>query len=248
MDKVTFGLVGKNISYSFSRGYFAEKFKMLKLNTTHSYVNFDLQEIGGLAAVIKAKKEGLKGLNVTIPYKQEVQQFLTNVDKDAQEIGAVNTIKLNDDGTVVGYNTDVYGFQKSIEPLLKKHNDKALILGTGGASKAVAYAFKNLGIVYKFVSRTAKHDCFSYDQLDKTTLETYTIIVNCSPLGTSPEVHLKPNIPYEYISDKHLLYDLIYNPSETAFLSLGKKQGASVKNGYQMLELQAEKSWEIWNQ
>ena len=246
MSKITFGLVGKEISYSFSRGYFAEKFKKLSLDN-HQYVNFDLPEISPLGAIIQAKEQGLKGLNVTIPYKQEVQQFLTALDKDAEEIGAVNTIKLNADGTVVGYNTDVYGFQKSIEPLLASHHTKALILGTGGASKAVAYAFKKLGIAYKFVSRTAKNDGFSYEDLNEEILKSYKVIVNCSPVGTSPDVHLKPDIPYEYLSKNHLLYDLIYNPSETAFLKFGKQKGAAIKNGYQMLELQAEKSWEIWN-
>jgi len=246
MSKITFGLVGKAISYSFSRGYFAEKFKNLKLEN-HQYVNFDLETVDPLKQVIEARKEGLKGLNVTIPYKQEVQQFLTSIDKDAEEIGAVNTIKLNDDGTVVGYNTDVYGFKTSIEPLLKNHHTKALILGTGGASKAVAYAFKKLGIDYKFVSRTGKFGGFSYEDLNSEVIQEYTVIVNCSPLGTSPQIELKPNIPYEDLSSKHLLFDLIYNPSETTFLKLGKEKGAVVKNGYEMLELQAEKSWEIWN-
>ncbi|MDO3694247.1 shikimate dehydrogenase [Wenyingzhuangia sp. chi5] len=246
MDKVTFGLVGKNISYSFSRGYFGEKFQKLGLEN-HQYVNFDLQKISVLEEIINAKENGLKGLNVTIPYKQEVQPFLSSIDVDAKEIGAVNTIKLNDDGTAVGYNTDVYGFQKSLEPLLKSHHTKALILGTGGASKAVAFAFKKLGIDYKFVSRTATEDRWSYDQLNEEIIKEYTVIVNCSPLGTSPKVELKPEIPYQFLNSNHLLFDLIYNPSETTFLRLGKEQGAAIKNGLEMLELQAEKSWSIWN-
>ncbi|NIJ44549.1 shikimate dehydrogenase [Wenyingzhuangia heitensis] len=246
MSKVTFGLVGKNISYSFSRGYFTEKFKKEGIEN-HHYINFDLQDISVLKKVIEIKENGLKGLNVTIPYKQEVQQFLTSLDKDAEEIGAVNTIKLNDDGTVVGYNTDVYGFQKSIEPFIKLHHTKALILGTGGASKAVAYAFKKLGVAYKFVSRTATDTVFGYHQLSQEIVEEYTVIVNCSPLGTAPEVELKPEIPYQFINSNHLLFDLIYNPSETTFLRLGREQGAATKNGLQMLELQAEKSWAIWN-
>lgn len=246
MNKVTFGLVGKNISYSFSRGYFAEKFQKLGLEN-HQYVNFDLQEISLLEDIIKAKENGLKGLNVTIPYKQEVQPFLNSIDADAKEIGAVNTIKLNDDGTVVGYNTDVYGFQKSLEPLLKTHHTKALILGTGGASKAVAFAFKKLGIEYKFVSRTASENKWSYDDLNKEIIQEYTVIVNCSPLGTSPKIELKPEIPYQFLNSNHLLYDLIYNPEETTFLRLGKEKGAIIKNGLEMLKLQAEKSWSIWN-
>lgn len=246
MKEVTFGLVGRNISYSFSRGYFTEKFEKLGLDT-HQYVNFDLQEVTLLEEVVNAKKEGLKGLNVTIPYKQEVQQFLTGLDEDAKEIGAVNTIKLHKDGSVVGYNTDVHGFQKSLEPLLQAHHTKALILGTGGASKAVAFAFKKLGIAYKFVSRTGKGEMLSYEDITESTLKEYTVVVNCSPLGTSPKTELKPNIPYEFITSKHLLYDLIYNPAETTFLRLGKEQGAAIKNGLEMLELQAEKAWEIWN-
>lgn len=246
MKEVTLGLVGKNISYSFSRGYFSEKFDKLKLNT-HQYVNFDLEDISLLKDIIKQKKQGLKGLNVTIPYKQEVQQFLTSLDKDAKDIGAVNTIKLLEDGTAVGYNTDVYGFQKSLEPLLQKQHTKALILGTGGASKAVAFAFDKLKIPYQFVSRSAKDNIITYSELTAQILEDYTVIVNCSPLGTSPKVELKPDIPYQYLTANHLLYDLIYNPSETTFLRLGKEKGAVIKNGLEMLQLQAEKAWEIWN-
>lgn len=246
MSQVTFGLVGKNISYSFSRGYFTEKFQKLNLEN-HQYVNFDLEEVSLLEAIIKSKENGLKGLNVTIPYKQEVQQYLTSLDNDAKEIGAVNTIKLNNDGTVVGYNTDVHGFRKSIESLIKSHHKKALILGTGGASKAVAYAFKKMNIEYKFVSRTATATVLGYEQVNQEILKDYTVIVNCSPLGTSPKIELKPNIPYEFLNNTHLLYDLIYNPAETTFLKLGKEQGASIKNGLEMLQLQAEKAWEIWN-
>ncbi|MDO6802145.1 shikimate dehydrogenase [Wenyingzhuangia sp. 1_MG-2023] len=246
MSLTTFGLVGKNISYSFSRGYFKEKFEKMGLED-HQYVNFDLEEILLLKEIIEKKEKGLKGLNVTIPYKQEVQPFLTEIDEDAREIGAVNTIKLNNDGSAIGYNTDVYGFQNSIQSLLKEHHTHALILGTGGASKAVAYAFKKLGISYKFVSRIGTQEKFSYEQLTEEILKEYTVLVNCSPLGTFPDIELKPNVPYQYLSEKHLLFDLIYNPSETTFLRLAREQGAVVKNGLQMLELQAEKSWEIWN-
>lgn len=246
MKKVTFGLVGRNISYSFSRGHFTEKFEKLNLQD-HQYVNFDLEEISLLKDVITLKENGLKGLNVTIPYKQDVQHLLTALDNDAKEIGAVNTIKLSDDGSVVGYNTDVYGFQKSIEPLLSSNHKKALILGTGGASKAVAYAFKKLEIEYKFVSRTAQEDVLSYEQLTPEIMKNYLVIVNCSPLGTSPKTELKPDILYSELTKEHLLYDLIYNPAETTFLKLGKEKGAAIKNGLEMLQLQAEKAWEIWN-
>lgn len=246
MSSVKFGLVGKNISYSFSRGYFTEKFEKLGLEN-HKYVNFDLQEVAVLKDIIAAKEDGLKGMNVTIPYKQDVIQYLTSIDDDAKEIGAVNVIKLQDNGEVRGYNTDVYGFQKSIEPFIKAHHTKALILGTGGASKAVRHAFNKLGIQHKYVSRTAADGVFGYHELTQEIIEEYTVIVNCSPLGTSPEIALKPEIPYAFLSDKHLLFDLIYNPAETTFLRLGREQGAATKNGLEMLELQAEKSWEIWN-
>ncbi|WP_010135362.1 shikimate dehydrogenase family protein [Ochrovirga pacifica] len=245
MSLKTFGLVGKDISYSFSRGYFTQKFKDLQLDN-HQYVNFDLPEVSLLENIIAEKKEGLTGMNVTIPYKQEVMQFLTEIDEDAKEIGAVNVIKLTQD-KVIGYNTDVYGFQKSIEPFLKSHHTKALILGTGGASKAVKHAFKKLGIAHQYVSRTAAEGVLTYSSLNKELMEEYSVIVNTSPLGTSPKVELKPDIPYQYLTEKHLLFDLIYNPAETTFLRLGKEQGATIKNGLQMLELQAEKSWEIWN-
>lgn len=246
MSSVKYGLVGKDIAYSFSRGYFKEKFEKLQLEN-YKYVNFDLQQISELEQIIQLKEGGLQGMNVTIPYKEEVMAYLTSIDEDAKAIGAVNTIKLNKDGSVVGYNTDVYGFKTSIQPMLKEHHTKALILGTGGASKAVRFAFQKLGIAYKFVSRTATKDKFSYDQLTQEIIKEYTVIVNCSPLGTSPKVELKPEIPYNYITNKHLLFDLIYNPAETTFLRLGREQGAITKNGLQMLELQAEKSWEIWN-
>jgi shikimate dehydrogenase len=245
--KKIFGLVGKNIAYSFSRNYFSEKFTKLNLNNC-SYRNFDLDKIEDFSAIFSEKSACIFGLNVTIPYKEKVGVFLDEIDQDATNIGAVNTIKILPSGIKKGYNTDVYGFSKSIEPLLKEHHKKALILGTGGASKAVAYAFDKLGIQYKFVSRVPKNDTqISYESIDASVLNTHTLLVNCSPLGTSPEVHLCPDIPYDFLTNKHLLYDLIYNPSETKFLRKGKEKGAVVKNGLQMLELQAEKSWEIWN-
>lgn len=246
--KKIFGLVGRNIAYSFSRKHFSEKFEKLQL-TDHSYQNFDLKEIGEFPGIFEQYKGKLVGLNVTIPYKEEVGAFLDAIDADAKEIGAINTIKVAASGKTTGYNTDVIGFANSIKPLLKKHHTKALILGTGGASKAVAYAFKKMNIDYKFVSRTPKNEeTISYAEIDKALLLDYTILVNCSPLGTSPNTHLAPNIPYEYLNDSHLLYDLIYNPAETTFLSRGKSQGAAIKNGLEMLVLQAEKSWEIWNE
>jgi len=241
---VKFGLVGKDISYSFSRGYFAEKFLQLGLEN-HSYVNFDLPKIESFEKILSENPE-VKGLNVTIPYKEVVLPYLTNLDSKAKKIGAVNTIKVTQNG-LIGYNTDCYGFQKSIEPFLKKYHTKALILGTGGASKAIAFVFEVLEIEYKFVSRQPKKEQLSYSNLDKEILEEFTILVNSTPLGTHPNIHQKPNIPYSYLSDKHLLFDVIYNPEKTAFLSEGESRGASICNGYNMLELQAEKAWEIWN-
>jgi len=242
-----FGLVGKNIAYSFSRKYFSEKFKTLQL-TSHSYVNFDLSSILDFKTILDGHQNELSGLNVTIPYKEEVGAYLDEIDQEAQTIGAINTVKVFPSGKTKGFNTDVYGFEKSIQPLLKETHKKALILGTGGASKAVAYAFSKMGISYVFVSRNpTSSDEISYESLSASHMSQYTILVNCTPLGTSPNTDLCPDIPYNCIGASHLLYDLIYNPAETVFLSKGKAQGATVKNGLEMLELQAEKSWEIWN-
>ncbi len=241
-----YGLIGKNISYSFSRGYFSKKFETLDLNH-HSYVNFDINVINELDEVLKKNKTNLKGLNVTIPYKEDIIPFLDSLDKRARKIGAVNTVKITKKGRLKGYNTDFYGFKNSLEPLLEKQHRKALILGTGGASKAVAYALKKLGINYKFVSRKAEDNkMYNYSQLTKEIIEDHLIIINCTPLGTSPNISEKPNIPYEYIGKQHILYDLIYNPAESAFLKSGKDNGAKIKNGLEMLELQAEKAWQIW--
>lgn len=239
-----FGLVGKDISYSFSKGYFTKKFSELELSD-HSYENFDLQSISEFKEII-LRNSTIKGLNVTIPYKQEVIPYLDKLNKKAKKIGAVNTIQFTKKG-LKGYNTDFYGFQKSIEPYLKNHHEKALILGTGGASKAVSFVFDELNIKHKFVSRTPKKNQFSYEDLDQKILSNYTIIVNCTPLGTHPNIEQKPGIPYSFLTAKHLLFDLIYNPEKTAFLQEGEALGASICNGHKMLEFQAEKSWEIWN-
>jgi shikimate dehydrogenase len=242
-----FGLLGKNISYSFSRGYFAKKFEVLDLKK-YEYRNFDIQDIADFPSIIK-KELFLKGMNVTIPYKEEIIQHLDILDKTAKEIGAVNTIKLTKRGNLKGYNTDVVGFENSISPYLKTHHKFALILGTGGASKAVAYALKKNKIQYKFVSRNPfGKEQISYEDLTKDVVSKYHVIVNCTPIGTSPDIHLSPNIPYQFLTAQHLLFDLIYNPEISAFLSKGKEKGASIKNGYEMLEMQAEESWRIWNE
>lgn len=244
--KSKFGLLGKNISYSFSSGYFTKKFEKLNLKK-HKYVNFDIPTIKDFSTIIKENNH-LKGMNVTIPYKEEVMMYLDKLDETAKEIGAVNTIKFTKRGDLKGYNTDIVGFENSIKPFLKKHHNKALILGTGGASKAVAFAFKRNNIKFKFVSRNpSENNQISYKDLTDKILEEYTVIVNCSPIGTFPNIADAPKIPYQFITDRHLLFDLIYNPEETAFLKKGKEKGAAIKNGHQMLQLQAEEAWRIWN-
>ncbi|WP_242155047.1 shikimate dehydrogenase family protein [Aestuariivivens sediminis] len=240
------GLLGKNISYSFSRAYFKNKFESERI-TDWSYENFDIDHIEAFATILK-NTPNLKGLNVTTPYKLAVIPYLDQLDKQAQEIGAVNTIRVTGDGKLVGYNTDCYGFEKSIAPLLNSNHNSALILGTGGASKAIAYGLKHLGIPYKYVSRTASnHVSYTYDDLTETIIKQHFIIINCTPLGTFPNVKACPDIPYGGITENHVLYDLIYNPNETSFLRKGKEHGATICNGLKMLELQAEKSWSIWN-
>ncbi len=239
-----FGLLGRNINYSFSRGYFAEKFKTENISDS-TYVNFDIADIQQFPKILQSK--GLKGLNVTIPYKQDVIPYLDELSENAQEIGAVNTITVSPEGKTTGYNTDYFGFLKSLEPLLQTHHRHALILGTGGASKGVAYALKELGIRHTFVSRTPSENQITYTDLTKDVFEKNQIIVNSTPIGTSPNVDQFPDIPYQFIDKNHIAYDLIYNPETTTFLKKCQNQGAVIKNGSDMLILQAEKSWEIWN-
>lgn len=238
-----YGLIGKNIGYSFSKDYFTQKFS--KENIPATYRNFDLKGIEEISKIFKTVP-GLRGLNVTIPYKEAVLPLLDSIHPVAAEIGAVNTIRFNG-GKTIGYNTDHSGFLQALEPFLKAHHRKALILGTGGASKAVAYVLKSKGITFKFVSRTASNGQLSYSELNKETIEEYKIIINSTPLGTFPQTEAFPEIPYQYLGKEHLLYDLIYNPSVTRFLSQGGQRGATVSNGYKMLVYQAEKAWEIWN-
>lgn len=243
--KKRFGLLGRNINYSFSKGYFTDKFKNENF-TGCTYENFDIPEITAFPEIIKTNQD-LKGLNVTIPYKETVIPFLDKLSKKATQIGAVNTIKITKKGKLKGYNTDYYGFKKSLEPLLQPHHKKALILGTGGASKGVAFALDELGILYTFVSREAKENAIDYNQINATTFDNYQIIINSTPVGTSPNVDAFPLIPYEFFTEKHIAYDLIYNPAETQFLKKAKEKGAQVKNGLDMLIFQAKKAWEIWN-
>ena len=238
----TYGLIGKNISYSFSRAYFNNKFKNEGINA--QYVNFDLETIQEFPHTIKNLKPF--GCNVTIPYKQQIIPFLDRLDPVAQEIGAVNTIKFEKDGSLTGYNTDYFGFMESLKPNLQPEHNKALILGTGGASKAVAYGLEKMGINYKFVSRTPDASGFSYDDLSENIMKEYNIIINCTPLGTYPNTADFPSIPVNSLEKRHLLFDLIYNPPVTRLMEVALKRGAIAINGKRMLELQAEKAWEIW--
>lgn len=240
-----FGLIGKDISYSFSKKYFTEKFSQ-DLYEDCSYENFDISNIEDFPNVLK-NNPNLKGLNVTIPYKESIIPYLDTVSDKAFQIGAVNVIRFTKKGNLKGYNSDWFGFKKSLEPLLKPHHKKALILGTGGAAKAVAFALDQLGITYSFVSREANQNTIDYSLINATTFDNHQIIINCTPVGTSPNTKEFPPIPYTYFSNQHIAFDLIYNPEETEFLKKAKKQGAIIKNGYEMLIYQAEKAWKIWN-
>jgi shikimate dehydrogenase len=237
-----YGLIGKSLTHSFSKKYFDEKFAAEYL-LQHRFDLYELEHIENLKSVVT---ENTKGLAVTIPYKQQVIPFLHEIDEIAEIIHAVNCMKIVD-GKLIGFNTDYLGFLKSIQPLLKPWHTHALVLGTGGASNAVQFTLQQLGIVYKTVSRNAQESFLTYGEIDKEILATYTIIINCTPLGTFPNVETFPELPYQYISNKHLLYDLVYNPEKTMFLKKGEEQGAALKNGYEMLVLQAEENWRIWN-
>ena len=244
---IKLGLIGFPLGHSFSKNYYLKKFEKESITN----VDYDLYSFENIEDFYSLYQHdtAFKGFNVTIPHKQNVMQYLDNLSEEAQQIKAVNCITIkreNDKTTLTGYNTDAYGFQKSLEPLLKLHHQKALILGNGGAAKAVMYALKKLDIEYKIVSRNESSGDYTYEQLTKEIIDQYKIIINCSPIGTFPNVDQCPNIPYSYISKEHLLYDLIYNPEETLFLKKGKENGATTKNGYEMLVLQAEKNWEIW--
>jgi shikimate dehydrogenase len=238
-----YGLIGTNISYSFSKTFFTLKFEKEKRNDT--YHNFDIECIEELAGIIK-KHPDLRGLNVTIPLKESVLSKLDFINTEAKTIGAVNTVKVKPNGRLYGYNTDHFGFAKALTPLLPIEENTALILGTGGSSKAVAYVLETLGFDYKFVSRTQQDGVLTYDELTRDIIKKHLLIVNCTPLGNFPNVHEFANIPYQYITSDHVLFDLIYNPKQTEFLKRGYTQGARVSNGLKMLEYQAKKAWSIW--
>ena len=238
LTKKIYGLIGRNINYSFSKKYFTQKFKNDKIYNCE-YLNFD---IGQISDFKKIKLSNINGFNVTIPYKERIIIYLDEVDESARTIGAVNTIKILNN-KLIGYNTDYLGFINSFNEKLDYKN--ALILGSGGASKAIQYAIKNKKINFDVASRKSDINYIDYTEIEN--LEKYDLIVNCTPLGTHPNINDKPDLNYDQLNDRHLCYDLIYNPSETLFLNESKKRGARILNGLQMLKLQAEESWKIWN-
>jgi shikimate dehydrogenase len=266
-----FGLIGYPLNHSFSEKFFSEKFSKEKINA--EYRLFPIENIE-LFSKLLAENPNLCGINVTIPYKEKIIPFLDELDETAKEIGAVNVIKIthnnhqpviaglirnlrkneNNEGLQIksamilkGYNSDIIGFENSLRNIIKPSHKKALILGTGGAAKGVAFVLKKMHIDYKIVSRTPKKEQFSYSELTPEIIKDYTLIINTTPSGTYPNVNECPNIPYEALTENHLLYDLIYNPEKTLFLKKGETQGAAIKNGLEMLHGQAIAAWEIWN-
>lgn len=243
----TYGLVGHPLGHSFSRAFFTEKFAREGIDA--EYMNFDLESIDELPAMLAAHPT-LRGLNVTIPYKEQVMQYLDELSPEARTIGAVNTIRIeksSDRQVLKGFNSDIIGFTRSIKPLLKPHHQRALVLGTGGASKAIRVGLEQLGLEWRYVSRSPSPTSLTYADLTPEVMQDYTVIVNCTPLGMYPKVDTCPDIPYELLTDKHLLFDLVYNPEETLFMRKGREQGATTKNGLEMLHLQALASWDFWN-
>ncbi|MBP7731268.1 MAG: shikimate dehydrogenase [Bacteroidales bacterium] len=243
-----FGLIGYPLVHSFSENYFLEKFRNEYINDA-TYKNYPIKSIDQLLDLIN-EIPNLLGLNVTIPYKKEVIRYLDLIDKEALEVGAVNVIKIvrrNDKILLKGFNSDIYGFKESLKPLIDSHVRQAIVLGTGGGSSAVAYVLSSMRIPVIFVSRSNKENCITYNDITEELVSLSHLIVNATPLGMFPETDQKPEIPYHALTSDHILYDLIYNPSETLFLKEGEKRGCRTINGLEMLKLQAEKSWQIWN-
>jgi len=248
MDK--YGLIGYPLGHSFSKGFFNDRFRNEGIDA--EYVNFEIPTIHDLPDVVE-ENPTLRGLNVTIPYKEKVLDYLDELTPNAMAIKAVNVIKIvrskdGKDYKLIGHNTDVIGFTQSIEGMLKPHHKKALVLGTGGASKAVCHGLEMLGLEYQLVSRTETEVAICYEQLTPQLMEEYSVIVNTTPLGMYPNTNKCPAIPYECLTSQHLLYDLLYNPDTTLFMRKGAAQGATVKNGLEMLLLQAMAAWEIWQE
>ena len=264
MDK--YGIIGFPLGHSFSRGFFTEKFAREGIDA--QYLNFEIPDANMLRDVLRDNPE-LRGLNVTLPHKQAVIPLLDELSDEAREIGAVNVIKIErfDDLRfndclpkslnpqflkssihLTGFNSDIIGFTESINPLLKPHHKKALVLGTGGASRAIRVGLSRLGIEWAYVTRSPREGMLGYQELNQEIMQEFNVIVNCSPVGMFPKVDEAPAIPYEYLTPKHLLFDLVYNPEDTLFMQKGRAQGATVKNGLEMLHLQAIASWKFWNE
>lgn len=241
-----YGVLGKKLSHSFSRNYFEKKFEELDLND-HQYLNFEFENLKDFFSMLKENKK-IKGFNITNPYKEEILPFLDEISEETKLIGAVNCVLVTD-GKTKGYNTDAYGFAQSIKPFLEPVHERALVLGTGGAAKAVAYALKKVGVEVFFVTsmmHKKKEKTFLYSEIGEQHMRSFKLIVNATPLGMFPEMEKYPELPYEYIGKEHLCYDLIYNPYATLFLKKCEAGGATIMNGLSMLHLQAEKAWEIW--
>lgn len=244
-----FGLIGFPLSHSFSKKYYLEKFEREGIADV-GYDLYPIEHIDELPALLDAQP-ALAGINVTIPHKIAVMAYLDSISDEAKAIQAVNCITIDRRAggkpVLAGYNTDVYGFEQSLKPLLRPHHTQALLLGNGGAAKAVCYALERLGIAYTLVSRKPDVGQLNYADLNEAVVDSHTLIINSTPLGTYPNVSDCPDVPYEMLTDRHLLYDLVYNPEVTEFLRRGLAQGATIKNGMEMLVLQAERNWEIWN-
>ena len=242
MDR--YGIIGFPLGHSFSRAFFTEKFQ--KEHIDAEYVNFEIPSAHLLPEIVRSNPH-LRGLNVTLPYKEAVIPMLDSMSDEAREIGAVNVIQVRE-GRLKGFNSDIIGFRDSLRPRLKPWHQHALVLGTGGASRAIRVGLERLGLDWTYVSRTAAEGRLTYSALTPEVMEHYQVIVNCSPVGMFPKVDACPDIPYHLLSPRHLLYDLVYNPEETLFLKRGAQQGATIKNGLEMLHLQALASWEFWNE
>jgi shikimate dehydrogenase len=242
-----FGLIGYPLSHSFSQKFFTEKFQKEGIADA-VYQNFPLQNIETLSSLLQAEP-GLNGLNVTIPYKEQVIPFLHYKNEVVEKTGACNCIKIQD-GSLYGYNTDTIGFERSLKKKLQKRHSHALILGTGGAAKAVEYVLQQLGIEYRLVSRNPDRSVneIGYADIDASVIQSHTLIINTTPVGMFPKTHEYPSLPYQHLGPHHYLFDLVYNPEETAFLQKGKERGAAIMNGHEMLIIQAEESWKIWNE
>ena len=243
LNNKQFGLVGKGIGYSFSKTYFQKKFIENKIFTNYNYKNFDIENISEIEEIFEIKN--LAGLNITIPYKEKVIPYLNELTATAQQIGAVNTVVFKNK-KALGDNTDIVGFENALKLFIGTSSKKALVLGTGGASKAVKFVLKKNKIDLITVSRNPKKNEMNYDDINQKMINNYPLIINCTPLGTKPKIEEAPNIPYNYIGPENYLFDLIYNPIETKFMRIGLEKGAKVCNGYHMLIQQAEASWKLW--